>query len=95
MRPRRILREAIPVDDLWHTIELQGPIVHVASREEGAVEIWWLDDPALPAEARSFRVVGTGQPLAPALAHHVGTAITPSGRFVWHLMEHERGAAGG
>jgi hypothetical protein len=38
------------------------------------------------------RVFRTGHPLAPALATHVGTAITPSGQLVWHLFEHERPA---
>jgi hypothetical protein len=89
---RQIYRQAIPVDDNWHTLELSGPIVHVATRGEDYIEIWFLDDPAVAAETRAFRVVGTGEPMAPALAIHVGTAITPSGRFVWHLMEHERGA---
>jgi hypothetical protein len=90
---RSIFRQSIPVDDQWHTLHLSGPIVHVATRGEDYVELWFIDDPAVEPEARAFRVVGTGQPMAPALAYHVGTAITPSGRFVWHLMEHERGQA--
>ena len=92
MTDRRILRAVVPVDDGWHTREVRGRIVHVGTRKENAVEFWWLDDPDAPAEKREFRVVGTGQPLGfVALARHVGTAITPSGRYVWHLMEFDRG----
>jgi hypothetical protein len=93
MANRTILRQLIPVDDQWHELSLTGPIVHVATRHEDAVEIWFIEDPAQPVTEHAFRVVATGQPLAPALANYVGTAITPSGRYVWHLMEHERPAA--
>ena len=87
---RMIIRDVIGVDDQWHTLTLTGPIVHVATRDADYVEVWHIHDPAGESEIRAFRVVGTGQPLAPALATHVGTAITPSGRFAWHLMEHAR-----
>lgn len=90
---RSIFRQVIPVDDQWHTLSLTGPIVHVATRGEDYVEVWFIEDPDVEPEDRAFRVVGTGQPLAPALAHHIGTAITPSSRLVWHLMEHERTTA--
>jgi hypothetical protein len=88
--PRSILRCSIPIDDQWHTLTLTGLIVHVATRGEDYVEIWFIEDPDGTPEVRAFRVVGTGHPLEPALTRHVGTAITPSGRFVWHLMEHAR-----
>lgn len=87
MNDCRILRTVIPIDDAWHTTELRGPIVHVATRHETLVEFWWLNNPDNPAEQRSFRVVGTGHPIPFApLARHVGSAITPSGLFVWHLF---------
>jgi hypothetical protein len=82
---RAIHRLAIPVDDQWHTIALHGPIVHVATREHRHVEIWFIDNVGLPGEERTFRVYGTGQP--DLKGTHVGTAITPDGALVWHLME--------
>jgi hypothetical protein len=91
---RTIFRQTIPVDDQWFVLDLRGPIVHVATRGEDYVEIWFIDDPATEAVTRAFRVVGTGEPIAPALAIHVGTAITPGG-LVWHLMEHEQQVRGG
>jgi hypothetical protein len=87
---RRVFRTELPVDDQWHYRAINGPIVHVATRHETAVELWFIDDTDAPVHDRAFRVVGTGQPIAPALAHYVGTAVTPSGQFVWHVFEHER-----
>lgn len=85
---RRVYRTSVPVDDGWHTITMRGPILHVATRFEDQVEVWHLDDDETAASDRTFRVVGTGHSFAPALATHVGTAITPSGVLVWHLFEH-------
>jgi hypothetical protein len=90
---KQVFRIVIPVDDQWHTLELSGPIIHVAARQEDTVEFWFVDDPAATPEMRAFRVAGTGEALAAAMASHVGTAITPSGRYVWHLFEHERTGA--
>lgn len=82
---RTILREVIPVDGSPHPVEMRGPVVHVATRGEDYVELWILYDPAVVPHRRVFRVVGTGQPGIEG--RHVGTAVTPSGRFAWHLME--------
>lgn len=87
---RTILHEFIPVDDAWHTIEVGGPIVHVATRSEDYVEIWFIQDPAVIPQRRTYRVFGTGHPDVEGA--HVGSAITPSGNFVWHLMERGGGA---
>lgn len=87
---RNIYREEVPVDDLWHTVELRGPILHVAARSDTAVEFWHLHDTDQPSTLHAFQVIGTGWTLAPAMTNHVGSAVTPSGTFVWHLMEHER-----
>lgn len=84
---RRVLRSQILADDQWETFDLSGPIVHIATRAEACVEIWWIDDPVLPLRERTFRVFGTGHPLPDDAAKHVGTAVTPSGQLVWHLFE--------
>lgn len=85
---RKVYREVV-YPGRWHEVELRGPILHVATRQEDAVEFWHLHDDEQPATLHAFIIQGTGSTLAPALARHVGTAITPSGRFVWHLFEHE------
>ena len=91
---KMVLRETIPVDDAWHTLEIHGPIVHVAARGEDYVEIWFLADTAITNWARTLRAFGTGQTL-PDLVTHVGTAVTPSGRLVWHLFESMTGGTDG
>lgn len=87
---REIFRYSVPVDDRWHTFELTGPVLHVAARETVQVELWVMHDPDAKPELRAFRVFGTGQPLPPAAATFVGTALI--GPFAWHLLEHERPA---
>lgn len=86
---RAIFRQVIPVDDQWHSFILTGPIVHVGTREESCVEIWFMNDPATEGEPRRFRVFGTGQPIEPVTARHLASVITPSSRFVWHVLEHQ------
>jgi hypothetical protein len=84
-----IHRYKIPVDDAWHTIQLTGHLVHVASRDPGTVEIWALAGGQ--EMAATFRVFGTGQPLPDEDAHtravHVGTALVVGYHLVWHLFE--------
>lgn len=78
-----IWRHSVPIDDEWHEYPLTGDVLHVASRQPGAVDFWALNG-GVPAATRRFRVFGTGHPI-PADAAYVGTA--PAGPFVWHLME--------
>lgn len=93
MPDRVIHRYVIPVNDRWHLLELRGPIVHVATRHEDCMEVWALNDPAAKPQMREFRAYGTGHPIN-AKTVHVGSAVTPSGRLVWHLMElSDRGAS--
>lgn len=84
-----MLRVAIPVDDAWYTVQMRGPIVHVATRVPDEVEVWWLNAPTTPPHTREFIVVGTGHDI-PAYCRHVGSAIVPSGTLVWHLFERVR-----
>lgn len=87
INPRHVLRTQIFADDQWHTIDFRGPIVHVATRSESYVEVWFIDDSEMKPAPRTVRVFGTGHQLAPEAGEHIGSAITPSGRLVWHLFE--------
>ncbi|MFD9564360.1 hypothetical protein [Streptomyces sp. NPDC059994] len=80
-----IYRYEIPVDDQWHAVQLSGDVIHVACRNPRAVELWGIHTDG-PSATRGFRVFGTGQPL-PGKVRHVGTAPTPDGQLVWHLLE--------
>lgn len=84
---RQVFRIVIPVDDSWHTVELHGPILHVATRDARHVEVWFLDDPAQPGTLHHLRVFGTGRPLPDEAVNYVGTALAPGGQLVWHLFE--------
>ena len=83
-----IHRYEVPVDDRPHRHILGGPIVHVAAFHVDAVEFWAVYDVDGMQQQRAFQVVGTGHEI-PSGARHVGTAIAPGGRLVWHLMELE------
>lgn len=82
---RAVYRYEIPVDDHWHTVDLSGPVLHVAAREPETVELWAVHGAEQP-QPRTFRVFGTGQPLDDRAPTHVGTALAGAG-LVWHLWE--------
>lgn len=84
---RSVFRQVIPVNGQWHTLFLRGPIIHVATRHEDCVEIWFIEDSDAGDEPRTLRVYGTGHAIDEPSAVHVGSAVTPSCRFVWHLFE--------
>jgi hypothetical protein len=84
---RQVFRYEVPADDHWHTVELSGPILHVAARRPDVVEFWAQTGAGL-TQARTFRVFGTGHPLPPGVAlAHRGTALAAGGALVWHLFE--------
>lgn len=90
---RRVLRWNVPVDDAWHEIG-GGSVLHVAVREDPAlVEVWTLErlKPNWPASdvtaKRAVRAFGTGHLLPPDLGRHLGTALCPTARLVWHVFE--------
>lgn len=78
-----IYRYEVPVDNHWHSVEVAGEIVHVATRSVNKVEIWSLGTFG-DTTSRTFRVYGGGQEL-PESAQYVGTAIAKP--MVWHLFE--------
>ncbi|MGW7630493.1 DUF7352 domain-containing protein [Streptomyces griseoincarnatus] len=86
--PNVIHRAELPLDDRPHSIDLTGDILHTAVRRPGAVDIWYVARPAsMKPMRRSFQIVGTGQPIPLWLERHHGTAITPDGQLVWHVLE--------
>lgn len=88
-----IHRAELPIDDRPHGIDLTGEILHTASRRPGALDVWYQARPAgMDPMRRSFQIVGTGQPIPAHLglylhSTHAGTAITPDGALVWHVLE--------
>lgn len=84
---RVIYKYNIPVDDQWHDLALIGEILHVAAPDVDSVKIWAMHNPN-SLLTRTFRVFGTGHPI-PWNGIYRGTALTPSGRLVWHLIEQD------
>jgi hypothetical protein len=81
----RVLRYEIPLDGKWHDVELSGPVVRTAFRNDSddVMHIWALADVGTPFRA-VFRIFGTGHPV-PDNAVYRGTAISEP--YVWHLFE--------
>ncbi|WP_030188056.1 DUF7352 domain-containing protein [Streptomyces violaceorubidus] len=88
-----IHRTELPIDDRPHGIDLTGEILHTAVRRPGAVDVWYQPRPdSMEPMRRSFQIVGTGQPIPTHLGFdvigsHRGTAISPDGQWVWHVLE--------
>lgn len=80
-----VYRYEVPVDDRWHALQVEGPVLHVDCRNQHIVEVWAVHADG-PKPTRSFRVYGTGQTLPEGL-DYVGTALAPGGQLVWHLFE--------
>lgn len=80
-----IFRYQVPVDGRWHTIDLTGQILHVASRDPAYVEFWAMHHHGEVPRPAQFRVVPTGYSFASGM--YRGTAIAPGGQLVWHLIE--------
>lgn len=84
---KTIHRYEVPVDYRWHTLDLTGEILHVASRRPDVVEVWAVADTDVRPQSRRFCAFGTGQPLPEEHVQYVGSAFAAGGRLVWHLME--------
>lgn len=85
-----VLRWTVPVGQVVRIGG--GPVVHVASRHGGEVEVWTTEsisgsDPRLtdPETWRTVEVYGTGHLLPDDHGPHIGSAIDRS--FVWHVFE--------
>jgi hypothetical protein len=80
-----MLRWTIPADDQWHEVNANGGIAFVATRAEPYAEVWTIVHDDFPEENRSLRIYGTGAPIDSG-GDYIGSAITPSGRLVWHVF---------
>lgn len=82
----RVFRWEVPVDDRDHKIGA-GKVLHVATRRDIVVEVWTEEDaPAdeLILPTRRATAIGTGYEVPEDMVH-LGSTLTSSGYFVWHL----------
>jgi hypothetical protein len=66
---------------------IHAATVPISPTTEG-VFVWVEVDPSEDAEPRKIGCFATGD-LVPDDALHVGTAVTPTGAFVWHVYEQQ------
>lgn len=94
---RTVYKIDVPVDGKTHDLPmpLGGRIVHVACQGSAidTVTAWFECESTEIRQDRRFVVHGTGHPVNehpdPKVSIvHVGTAVTQSGLYVWHLFEH-------
>ena len=89
MTDRIVAKWTVAVDDKPHQIG-GGTVVHIACQFPdvlNVVTVWTIEPrnaEAAPPK-QTVQVFGTGQPL-PLFAVPLGSAITASGRLVWHLF---------
>ncbi len=57
---RHVYREVVPVLE-GRTVDLNGPVLHVACRNEDEVEFWHLHDTEQSTTRHNFAVFGTGR----------------------------------
>jgi hypothetical protein len=70
------------------TIEMPaGAEVMAVHMQHGQPQMWALVDPSRPAEARRFRIAGTGHPINEQIEQYVGTFLMYEGELVFHVFE--------
>lgn len=69
-----------------HSMPVGAKILHV-EEQAGRPVMWAQVNPIADTEVRSFKLVGTGHADIYSNDGYVGTALTASGAFVWHVYE--------
>lgn len=79
-----------PTSDTFTIDTRRGAKILSVAVQGNALCVWAEVDPEAPAEARRFRLCGTGHPIpADEPRQFVGTVMTHSGALVFHLFELE------
>lgn len=94
MTPETIWRFPLPITDM-PTLNLPagskvlsvGPPRGPELYSNDGMDLWALVDPTAAPEPRSFRVVGTGNPMPPDAGRFVGTVPSHGGALIWHVFE--------
>lgn len=83
-----IFKYPVEVTDVF-TMDLpKGAVVLSVQCQGEAPQLWARVDPSAPLEPRTFRVFGTGHPVADDLSlEFVGTFQMLGGSLVFHLFE--------
>lgn len=89
--PKKIFKYPVHITDL-QTIEMHKGAEILCFQVQETIHgnfptLWAIVDPDAPKETRSFRVIGTGNPIENDMREYIGTVQMPP--FVWHLFEGE------
>jgi hypothetical protein len=88
-RMQRVLKGTVPIGEVKAvTMPVEAEIIDVKIQDYVTAEVsfWWLQSEDEMLEERFFVVLGTGLEF-PASHQYRGTAMTPNGAFVGHLIE--------
>ena len=70
------------------TVDMPRDAQILTLQEQGGLAmIWAIVDTDKPRETRTFRVVGTGEPLPRYATRHTYVGTWQQDSFVWHLFE--------
>jgi hypothetical protein len=86
----RIFRYRLPITDTPDVLLPAGAEVLSVGppRDDSAdLDLWALVDPAAPSRPRSFRIVGTGNPMPSDCGRFVGTVPVLGGKLIFHVFE--------
>ena len=56
-------------------------------RRDGPLDLWAVVDPATETESRTFRVIGTGNPMPDFVGLFIGTVPMFGGSLIFHVFE--------
>jgi len=85
-----IWKYQLDLKDDRHIIPMpKGATIISLGMQHGLPTFWAEVDPAAQIEPRYFQVHGTGHPIANG-GTFIGTALSPTNPFVWHIYEHSK-----
>lgn len=91
---KTIWRYELPIQDIVElTMPIGAQVLAVQKRDEyrKRIDLWALGSPDLKAfEKRTFRVIGTGNPVPAVPLRYVGTVQIEYGTLVFHVFEEVR-----
>ena len=65
----------------------EGSRVLTAAVQDGDIQLWAIIPKQDSYLDRTIMVYGTGWPIEDPLGHYIATAISGTGKFVWHVFE--------
>ena len=87
MKQRRIWKWTLAVTDKQSLQMPKGAKILTVQEQGGMPQLWAYCDPTEPLETRTFRIVGTGNPIDQDPGDYIGTFQMRDGALVFHVFE--------